>query len=97
MMFYTVVAGWMIYYVGVCAKGTLRQANVKEIEQYYQSFMQTPGKMMFFMLLVVALCIGVCALGLQNGIEKYYKENDVSIDRIDGCYGSQFSHVKRKQ
>ena len=57
MMFYTVVAGWMIYYVGVCAKGTLRQANVKEIEQYYQSFVQTPGKMMFFMLLVVALCI----------------------------------------
>ena len=74
MMFYTVVAGWMIYYVGVCAKGTLRQANVKEIEQYYQSFMQTPGKMMFFMLLVVALCIGVCALGLQNGIENITKK-----------------------
>ena len=73
-MFYTVVAGWMIYYVGVCAKGTLRQANVKEIEQYYQSFMQTPGKMMFFMLLVVALCIGVCALGLQNGIENITKK-----------------------
>ena len=74
MMFYTVVAGWMIYYVGVCAKGTLRQANVKEIEQYYQSFVQTPGKMMFFMLLVVALCIGVCALGLQNGIENITKK-----------------------
>ena len=74
MMFYTVVAGWMIYYVGVCAKGTLRQANVKEIEQYYQSFMQTPGKMMFFMLLVVALCIGVCALGSQNGIENITKK-----------------------
>lgn len=47
MMFLYSGSGLVIYYVGVCAKGTLRQADVKEIEQYYQSFMRHHGKMCF--------------------------------------------------
>ena len=35
--------------------------------------LDNPGLMILFAAIVIALCIGICALGLQNGIEKITK------------------------
>lgn len=73
MMFYTMVAGWMLYYVYVMASGKVQGKGVSEIEMCFNQLLQSPGTMVLWTLLVVALCIGICAMGLQNGVEKITK------------------------
>ncbi len=73
MMFYTMVAGWMIYYVYVMGSGVIRHAPVKGIDEYFKHMQRSPGTMIFWTLVVVALCIGICCLGLQKGVEKITK------------------------
>lgn len=73
MMFYTMVAGWMIYYVYVMASGSVWQKEVSQIEAYFGSMLGNPQTMIFWTLLVVVLCIGICGLGLQKGVEKVTK------------------------
>ncbi|MCH5267203.1 MAG: sodium-dependent transporter [Lachnospiraceae bacterium] len=73
MMFYTMVAGWMLYYVYVMASGNVWGKGVSQIEEYFGSMLGSPKTMIFWTLLVVALCIGICGLGLQKGVEKITK------------------------
>lgn len=73
MMFYTMVAGWMLYYVYVMASGKIMGASVEKIGGHFQEMLENPGVMTFWTLLVVALCIGICALGLRKGVEKITK------------------------
>lgn len=73
MMFYTMVAGWMLYYVYVMAKGSLYNKPADEIGGFFSGMLNDPENMIFWTLVVVVLCIGICALGLQNGIEKVTK------------------------
>ncbi len=73
MMFYTMVAGWMIYYVYVMGSGVIQHAPVEGIENYFKHMLGSPGTMIFWTLLVVVLCIGICCLGLQKGVEKITK------------------------
>lgn len=73
MMFYTMVAGWMLYYVYVMGSGIVWNAPVEKIGDYFQQMLQNPGVMAFWTLLVVVLCIGICCLGLQKGVERITK------------------------
>lgn len=73
MMFYTMVAGWMIYYVYVMVLGRVQNAGVEGIEREFQGLLQNPIVMMAFTLLVVFLCIGICSLGIQKGVERVSK------------------------
>lgn len=73
MMFYTMVAGWMIYYVYVMASGRVRNEGAQAIEREFQGLLQNPRVMMAFTLLVIFLCIGICSLGIQKGVERVSK------------------------
>lgn len=73
MMFYTMVAGWMLYYVYVMGSGRVWGASVQQIGGHFEQMLQSPGLMIFWTLLVVVLCIGICGLGLQKGVEKITK------------------------
>lgn len=73
MMFYTMVAGWMLYYVYVMASGRVWGASVEKIGDYFQGMLQSPSIMAFWTLMVVVLCIGICCLGLRKGVEKITK------------------------
>ena len=73
MMFYTTVAGWMIYYCLKMAKGDFVGLDAAGVKTQFNSMLSQPGVMLIFMVLVVLVCMGVCSLGLQNGVEKVTK------------------------
>lgn len=73
MMFYTMVAGWMMNYVKIMASGKLTGQSLESIEGEFESMLASPGVMMFWTCVTIFICIGVCALGLKNGVEKITK------------------------
>ena len=73
MMFYTMVGGWMINYAYQVATGKLQGLDNAAIEENFDSMLASPGGMTFWMVLAVLISLGVCALGLQNGVEKITK------------------------
>ena len=73
MMFYTMVAGWMVRYVFLMASGKGWGDGKEAIEGHFVDMISNPGLMIGFTFLVIVLCIGVCSLGLQNGVEKITK------------------------
>ena len=73
MMFYTTIAGWMLYYMVKMATGKFNGLNAEEIGNAFGSMTQNPGVMTVFMVIVVVLCFGVCAMGLQKGVERITK------------------------
>ena len=73
MMFYTMVAGWMMYYCYVMATGKLSGATSEEVGGFFSNLMTSTGTMTGWMIAAVLLAFGVCSLGLKNGIERITK------------------------
>lgn len=73
MMFYTTVAGWMIYYVYKMIRGEFSGLTPDEVGGIFWDMLADPKAMTFWMLVIVLLCFGVCSLGLQKGVERITK------------------------
>lgn len=73
MMFYTTVAGWLVYYFIKMAKGDFVSLDPAGVSEQFSSMMANPAINVGFMALVVVVCFGVCAMGLQGGVEKVTK------------------------
>ena len=73
LMYYSVVAGFMLRYFVDTAKGDFVGLNNVGVEQHYDIMLSQPLPMAIFMLLVVILAVMVCIRGLQNGLEKITK------------------------
>ncbi|MBQ8724970.1 MAG: sodium-dependent transporter, partial [Oscillospiraceae bacterium] len=73
MMFYTMVTGWMVYYVCRYASGSIMRISSEEIPQVFDRMLLSPAAMIFFTAIVIVLGMAVCAFSLQNGIEKITK------------------------
>ena len=73
MMFYTMVAGWMLNYFVYSLTGQLSGKNVEQIGGEFSNMLSTPSVMIFWTLVVVVISILVCSLGLQKGVEKISK------------------------
>ncbi|MDD3337691.1 MAG: sodium-dependent transporter [Lachnospiraceae bacterium] len=75
MMFYTMVAGWMLYYCYRTAMGQFSGAGINKevIAEEFNNMLASPGTMTFWMILVVLLAFGICSLGVQKGVEKITK------------------------
>ena len=73
MMFYTTVSGWMLHYFYMTATGQLDGLTSDEVSSKFSEMLASPGIMLFWMVVVVAIGIIVCAKGLQNGLEKVTK------------------------
>lgn len=73
MMFYTTVAGWMLHYFYLTAKGTFTGLTPDEISGKFGEMLSSPGTMIFWMVVVTAIGILVCTRGLQNGLERITK------------------------
>lgn len=72
MMFYTMVAGWMMYYCFGTATGKF-QGNAEKVAGYFSGLQADPATMIFWMILVVVLSFGICSLGVQKGLERITK------------------------
>ena len=73
MMFYTVIAGWMLYYFYQMAAGTFENTTVEQVNAVYSDMLSRPGIMTVMMLIVVIVGFGICSIGLQKGVEKVSK------------------------
>ena len=73
MMFYTMVAGWMVRYVLLMISAKDWGQGKDAIHQHFEDMTSHPWLMFGFAIFVIAVCIGVCALGLNNGVEKISK------------------------
>ena len=73
MMFYTMVAGWMLHYVYLMITGKFVNADTAQVKDTFANMLNEPGVMMFWTMIIILLCFGVCALGLKNGVENITK------------------------
>ena len=73
MMFYTMVAGWMLYYAFRYFTGQMANLDQAGTEQCFNSMLASPKIMTIFTLISIFVSLGICALGLKNGIEKITK------------------------
>lgn len=75
MMFYTMVAGWMLYYFYRCLAGEFSTETLSSemIMQKFNDMLASPGILTFSMILTVLLSFFVCSLGVQKGVEKVTK------------------------
>ncbi len=73
MMFYTTVAGWMLYYFYQMLLGRFTGKDTEEVAGMFQSMLESPGVLTVVMLIIVAAGILFCSLGLQKGVERVTK------------------------
>ncbi len=73
MMFYTTVSGWMLNYFVKMASGKFEGANPEAVGKIFGDMIGSPLESVGFMGIAVLIGFLVCALGLQNGVEKITK------------------------
>lgn len=73
MMFYTTVAGWMLYYFYQMLIGRFEGKSAKQVGDLFTEMLSKPAIMTAAMLIVVAAGILVCSMGLQKGVERITK------------------------
>lgn len=71
MMFYTVVCGWTLAYFFKTATGSF--GGNADVAAVFSNLLANPIEMTGWMLLVTIIGFGVCALGVQKGIERITK------------------------
>ena len=73
LMFYSVISGWIIHYFILMASGRFVGADTDEIADIFGKMMASPKTLILCMLFVFVLTIIICAIGLENGVEKITK------------------------
>ena len=73
MMFYTVIAGWLLYYCVKTIRGDFMGLDAQQVTGEFTQMQADPVIMGIFMVIVVVLGMLVCAQGLRNGVERVNK------------------------
>ncbi len=73
MMFYTVIAGWLLYYFVRMLRGDFTGLDADGVAGQFSALMGRPGIMTVYMIVVVCLGMLVCLQGLRNGVERVNK------------------------
>ena len=73
MMFYTVIAGWLLYYFVEMLRGSFEGLDAQGVAGKFSDLLSRPGTMTVYMAVVVCIGMLVCAQGLRNGVERVNK------------------------
>ncbi len=73
MMFYTTVAGWMIYYFVEMVKGTFVGLNAEQVGAEFGAMTGSWQTMSIYMVIVTVVCFAILSIGLQKGLERVTK------------------------
>ena len=73
MMFYTTVGGWMLYYCVRSFSGDFVGADMETVSAGFSDMLGNMPLMTFWTILICIFGFGVCAFGIQKGIEKVSK------------------------
>ena len=80
MMFYTVISGWMLIYFYKYASGSiLNFSTPQQLGEVFGSIVTNTPLIIAVTFIVIAICFGVCAMGLQNGVERITKVMMVAL------------------
>lgn len=79
MLYYTTVAGWMLYYCVTTLTGQLNGKNSVQIADQFSNLTSSPITMIIFTFIVIIVGFLVCSLGLQNGVEKITKPMMIAL------------------
>lgn len=84
MMFYTVVGGWMLDYIFKMISGSFVGADSAAVAGVFADMLANPAEMVFWTLVVVAICYAIVGLGLQKGVERITKVMMVCLLAVMG-------------
>ncbi len=74
MMFYTCISSWMIiYFVKYLSGSILEYHGSEELGGVFVDMISNTGLLTAATFAVILICFAICALGLQNGVEKITK------------------------
>lgn len=73
MMFYTSVAGWMLYYFCLMLTGRFTGKDTEQVAGVFQGMLDNPSVMTVSMVVIVTAGMLICSVGLQKGVEKITK------------------------
>ena len=73
MMVYTTVAGWMVAYIPKMASGAFNGTDAAATGELFNAMLASPGELVAWMLAAVLIGFVICAMGLQNGVERITK------------------------
>lgn len=73
MMFYTVVAGWMLAYFIKSVTGELSGLDAAGVENVFNNMVSDPWYMFIFTFIVIAIGFFVCSFDLRRGLERITK------------------------
>ena len=74
MMFYTTISGWFLVYFWKYLDGSILQyTTAEELGSVFGGIASSAGLNIPVTILVIAMCFGICAIGLQKGVERITK------------------------
>lgn len=79
MMFYTVVAGWMLAFMVKSAMGEFNGASTEHVASVFGQLLADPVQMTIYMLIIVAIGVITTCAGLKNGVERVTKVMMVAL------------------
>ena len=82
MMFYTMVGGWMLNYCFKSIKGEFSGATPEQVGATFTNMLANAPEMILWTVVICSIGFVVCALGLQNGIEKITKVMMIALFAI---------------
>ena len=73
LMFYTTIAGWILYYFFSASTGAFEGIDSNGIGAFFSDLTADPMKQIFWMIIITLLSSSIVAIGLQKGVEKITK------------------------
>ena len=73
MMYYTTVAGWMLYYLYISVRGDYARLSAEQVAGVFSSMLSSPAIMCGCMAAVVIVGFLILSRGLKNGLERVTK------------------------
>ena len=73
MIYYTVLAGWMLNYFVASLRGALNGLSQEQIGGFFNNMLASPATLLTWMFVVIIVGFFICAMGLQGGVEKVAK------------------------
>lgn len=70
LSFYTVIAGWALFYFFESAQGTFVGSDASEVESIFNGLLASPAQLIFWHTLFALITVFIVAKGIKSGIEK---------------------------
>ena len=73
MAFYSLVTGWLLYYMVMLGSGIMQAPTQEAAGQVFNELLVSPVSMFTCTVIVVVASFSVCAFGLEKGVERITK------------------------